>query len=79
MPPALIEPLPSWDYPTYVQAKSVSLAKDAEPQTLIQLLQRAATRWPNNRISFKDKGWDQEAETLTYVDILREAMVFYIL
>ncbi|KAF2137182.1 uncharacterized protein K452DRAFT_258153 [Aplosporella prunicola CBS 121167] len=74
MPPALIEPLPSWDYPTYVQAKSVSLAKDAEPQTLIQLLQRAATRWPNNSISFKDKGWDQEAETLTYADIFREVM-----
>ena len=46
-----------------------------EPRTLLGLLQRAAHLWPNNGIAFKDQGWDQKSDFMTYADLLTEAKV----
>jgi hypothetical protein len=46
-----------------------------DPKTLLQLLQRAARLWPNHGIAFKDRGWDQKSDFMTYADLLREAEV----
>jgi hypothetical protein len=48
---------------------------NARPKTLLGLLQRAASLWPNHGVSFKENGWDQEANFMTYKEILREAEV----
>ncbi|KAH4718502.1 hypothetical protein HBH78_027030 [Parastagonospora nodorum] len=44
-----------------------------EPKTLLGLLQRAARAWPTHGIVFKDQGWDQVSDFVTYVDLLRQA------
>jgi hypothetical protein len=46
-----------------------------EPRTLLELLQRAARLWPNHGIAFKDQGWDQSSNFMTYADLLRESEV----
>lgn len=46
-----------------------------DPKTLLGLLQRAARLWPNHGIAFKDLGWDQKSDFMTYKDLLREAQV----
>jgi len=53
------------------------VAKQAseEPKTLLGLLQRAARAWPTHGIVFKDQGWDQVSDFVTYVDLLRQAEV----
>ncbi|KAH9878812.1 hypothetical protein IAQ61_002086 [Plenodomus lingam] len=42
-------------------------------RTLLGLLQRAAKSWPNNGIAFKDQGWDQESDFMTYAELLTQA------
>lgn len=49
-----------------------------DPKTLLELLQRAARLWPNNGIAFKDQGWDQKPDFMTYADLLREAEVEFL-
>ncbi|KAJ4993372.1 nonribosomal peptide synthetase [Stagonosporopsis vannaccii] len=46
---------------------------DEDPRTLLGLLLRAARLWPSNGITFKDQGWDQEASSITYADLLDTA------
>lgn len=46
-----------------------------DPKTLLELLQRAARLWPSNGIMFKDQGWDQGPDSMTYADLLEEAKV----
>jgi hypothetical protein len=56
--------------------KSAVVKKNGEdPKTLLELLQRAARLWPNHGIAFKDHGWDQKSDFMTYADLLREAEV----
>ncbi|KAH6639111.1 putative non-ribosomal peptide synthase-like protein [Boeremia exigua] len=43
-----------------------------DPKTLLGLLLRAARLWPNNGITFKDQGWDQDACFVSYAEILKE-------
>ncbi|KAL1621265.1 putative NRPS-like protein biosynthetic cluster [Diplodia seriata] len=44
-----------------------------EPKTLLGLLERAARLWPNHGIAFKDQGWNQRSDFVTYRELLREA------
>ncbi|EKG14141.1 hypothetical protein MPH_08682 [Macrophomina phaseolina MS6] len=46
-----------------------------DPKTLLGLLERAARLWPNHGIAFKDQGWDQRSDFLTYAELMREATV----
>ncbi|OJD29307.1 peptide synthetase [Diplodia corticola] len=48
-----------------------SLGED--PKTLLGLLERAARLWPNHGIAFKDQGWSQRSDFVTYAELLREA------
>ncbi|KAH7087506.1 putative non-ribosomal peptide synthase-like protein [Paraphoma chrysanthemicola] len=53
--------------------EGVDLKKqDEDPKTLLGLLQRAARLWPNHGIAFKDQGWDQKSDFITYADLIRE-------
>lgn len=45
------------------------------PQTLLALLQRAASHWPTHGILFKDRGWDHISDFMTYADLLQQAEV----
>jgi hypothetical protein len=45
------------------------------PQTLLGLLHRAVRTWPTHGIMFKDQGWDQISDFITYADLLRQAEV----
>jgi hypothetical protein len=66
----------SYVAPTTRNNKSAAVKKHGEdPKTLFELLQRAARLWPNHGIAFKDHGWDQKSDFLTYADLLREAEV----
>jgi len=57
-------------------SKSAAIKENVEdPKTLLGLLQRAARLWPNHGIAFKDHGWDQKSDFMTYADLLREAEV----
>jgi hypothetical protein len=68
-------------FPTDVS--SVTLTAEAEamashntdPETLSELLQNAARSWPTHGIMFKDQGWDQVSDFVTYADLLRQAEV----
>ncbi|KAK8243082.1 putative non-ribosomal peptide synthase-like protein [Phyllosticta capitalensis] len=48
--------------------------KSDEPETVLQLLQRAAKKWPTHTVSFKTGGWDMAPEVFTYEQLLREAL-----
>ncbi|KAK8159613.1 putative non-ribosomal peptide synthase-like protein [Phyllosticta citrichinensis] len=45
-----------------------------DPQTVLQLLQRAAKKWPTHTLSFKTGGWEKQPEVFTYEQLLREAL-----
>jgi hypothetical protein len=56
--------------------KSAVVKRNGEdPKTLLELLQRAARLWPNHGIAFKDHGWDQKSNFMTYADLLKEVEV----
>ncbi|KAL1650009.1 putative NRPS-like protein biosynthetic cluster [Diplodia intermedia] len=57
-----------WDT-KHATAKKLS----EEPKTLLGLLERAARLWPNHGIAFKDQGWNQRSNFVTYGELLREA------
>jgi hypothetical protein len=64
--------------PTTRPSKTTAAKKYGEdPKTLLQLLQRAARLWPNHGIAFKDHGWDQKSDFVTYADLLREVEVMF--
>jgi hypothetical protein len=72
----LIQLLYTYLASTVWKSKSVIDNKhDEDPKTLLGLLQRAARLWPNHGIAFKDHGWDQKSDFMTYKDLLREAQV----
>jgi hypothetical protein len=52
-----------------------TMLQKQEPKTLLELLQRAARCWPTHGIVFKDQGWDQVSDLVTYADLLRQAEV----
>jgi hypothetical protein len=54
---------------------SMSLNLNGNPQTLLGLLHRAVQTWPTHGISFKDQGWDQVSDFITYAELLRQAEV----
>lgn len=60
-----------------VRDQKIAAAKNLgeDPKTLLGLLQRAAKLWPNHGIQFKDQGWDQRSDFVTYAELLREATV----
>ncbi|KAH7398623.1 putative non-ribosomal peptide synthase-like protein [Phaeosphaeria sp. MPI-PUGE-AT-0046c] len=45
------------------------------PKTLLSLLRRAAQSWPTHGIMFKDQGWDEVSDFVTYPDLLRQAEI----
>lgn len=49
-----------------------------DPKTLLGLLERAARLWPNHGIAFKDQGWDQKSDFVTYAELLREVTVRFL-
>lgn len=63
--------------PVTTHSSSTRPAKTAQdPSTLLGLLQRAASLWPDHGIAFKkSRGWDEDAEFLSYADLLLEAKV----
>ncbi|KAL1628682.1 putative NRPS-like protein biosynthetic cluster [Neofusicoccum ribis] len=72
----LVHLLYTYVAPTLWDTKSASVRKLGEdPKTLLGLLQRAARLWPNHGIAFKDQGWDQRSDFVTYAELLREVEV----
>ncbi|KAH7377885.1 putative non-ribosomal peptide synthase-like protein [Pyrenochaeta sp. MPI-SDFR-AT-0127] len=70
----MISQLFSYVAPIFWSTKGAAEKKDEEdPETLLELLQRAARLWPNHGIAFKDQGWDLRSNFMTYADILGEA------
>lgn len=72
----LVQRLYSFVAPTALDEKHTPVEKyDEDPKTLLGLLQRGAQMWPNNGISFKDNGWDQKGDFMTYASLFMEAKV----
>jgi hypothetical protein len=72
--------LHSYVTPAAWTGKGAATKKHGEdPKTLLEMLQRAARLWPNHGIAFKDQGWDQKSDFLTYADLLREAEVTHVM
>lgn len=61
------------DVPTPSEASAMENGED--PTTLHGLILRAARLWPQNGITFKDQGWDQESTLMSYAHLLKEAQV----
>jgi hypothetical protein len=72
----IVQLLYSYVSSTALNEKSAVVEKyDKDPKTLLGLLQRAAHMWPNNGIAFKDNGWDQGENLITYKDLFMAAKV----
>jgi hypothetical protein len=58
-----------------IEKSAVVEKHDEDPKTLLGLLERAAHMWPNNGIAFKNNGWDQKENIITYKSLFMEAKV----
>jgi hypothetical protein len=75
----IVQLLYSYISSTALNEKSAVVEKyDKDPKTLLGLLQRAAHMWPNSGIAFKDNGWDQKENFVTYKDLFMAAKVEFI-
>ncbi|KAK0658423.1 Microperfuranone synthase [Lasiodiplodia hormozganensis] len=70
---SLLFQLYSYLAPTFRDTKGGAARNLGEdPKTLLGLLERAARLWPNHGIAFKDQGWNQKSDFVTYAELLRE-------
>lgn len=73
---SLLFQLYSYLAPTFRDTKGGAARNLGEdPKTLLGLLERAARLWPNHGIAFKDQGWNQRSDFVTYAELLREVAV----